>query len=277
MTAIQQFAFQSIVHSLVAVVVLETLVQAWRLRQPALRHRFHVLALALPAVTVPLYQWLYPARASQAFRQQQALLDLEGWRSLEVGGWQPVAIGLGLVMGATTFLFLAQEVLPALRLYWWHRGWRPRSPTGEEATRIEAALGHLPASHTLPAIIIADQELPLAYARGLALPCLVLSPPLLRILDDRELAAVLAHELAHLRRRDNWSGWALLALRSVQFFNPVALLVFRHILYDTERVCDDEAAAATGDALALASGLLKVWRPASPAASRPARRVWLGA
>ena len=71
---------------------------------------------------------------------------------------------------------------------------------------------------------------------------------------------VLAHEMAHVRRRDNRFGWLLFALRLGSFYNPVALFVFHQISHDVERMCDAEAAAATGKPLALGSALIKVFR-----------------
>lgn len=275
MDALERYALQFVAHSLVALLVLEALVQLWRLRQPALRLRFHALALALPLVTVPVYHVAYLGWGSEAFRRHTALLDLEGWRVLDAAGWHPVAMALGVIVVVTSILVLVQEVLPAWRLLRGHWAWRPRPPSAEEGARLRTAVAHLPSSPALPPILIVDQDVMLAYVQGLARPALVLSAPILRLLASDELAGVIAHELAHLRRRDNWTGWPLLAARTALFFNPVALLVFRHVLDDMERVCDDEAVGATSNPLALASGLLKVGRPASEGERPAPREAWL--
>ncbi len=274
MTAIERYALETIAHSLVALVVLEVLARMWRAYQPGLRLRFHALALVLPAATVPAFHLVYPIWGSPASRQRWALLDLEGWRTLEVWGWHPVVVGLGIVTAATTALFLVQEVLPAWQLLRWHRGSHPRPPAPDESALVQAATAHLPGGTTLPPVLIADEEAPLAYVHGLGQPTLVLSPALLRLLDSQELAGVLAHEVAHLRRRDNWLGWTLLVVRAAMFYNPVALLVFRHVLHDTELVCDDAAVILTGDRLALASGLLKACRPVPGETQRARWGTW---
>src|SRR3990170_2792344 len=104
----QEYALQNIAHSLLATLVLEALVRVWRLRQPATRLPFHALVLFLPALGIPLYQLVYPGRGSETFRLHQALLDVEAWRTLTVGEWQPVSYLSTAIMVATTILFLAQ-------------------------------------------------------------------------------------------------------------------------------------------------------------------------
>ncbi len=56
----------------------------------------------------------------------------------------------------------------------------------------------------VPAVYVADRETPLAMTTGLSTDDaeLVVSTGLLNALDDRELEAVVAHELAHVKNRD---------------------------------------------------------------------------
>lgn len=272
MATLQHYVLQSIVHSIVAVLMAEALLRLWRLRQPAYQLRFHILVLALPVLEVPLYHLVYPERGSPAFLHH-ALLGLEGWRTISVGGWHPVVTGLTFLVVVTTLLFLVQEALPALALYRRHRKWRLRLPDDEERARLGVALSGLGHLDSLFLVRVVDARAPLAYVQGLLNPSLVLSSAALGLLAPRELAGVLAHELAHLRRRDNWWASLILTFRAAMFFNPVALLVFRRILHDTERVCDEQAASlTTGDRLALASSLLKMAHPeaGTSGAGRPA-------
>jgi beta-lactamase regulating signal transducer with metallopeptidase domain len=61
-----------------------------------------------------------------------------------------------------------------------------------------------------------------------------------------EVPAVLAHELAHVRRRDlAWSGLAGLA-RCLFFFHPLVWLAHREALMAREAACDAMALAASG-------------------------------
>jgi hypothetical protein len=66
-----------------------------------------------------------------------------------------------------------------------------------------------------------------------------------------------------------------MAARALMWFNPGVQVLVRAIARDAERTADERAAAATGDRLALASALLKLYRategrvPARQAGRRP--------
>lgn len=79
-------------------------------------------------------------------------------------------------------------------------------------------------------------------------------------LPKRELAAILAHEVAHVRRRDLlWlRGCAL--LECVLFAQPLNRLARKRLLADAEMLCDDWAGERTGARLELAQGLETVAR-----------------
>ncbi|HEY2250201.1 MAG TPA: M56 family metallopeptidase, partial [Planctomycetaceae bacterium] len=53
------------------------------------------------------------------------------------------------------------------------------------------------------------------------------------------LDAILAHELAHHRRRDPWINWVQLALTAAWWFNPVLWILNRQIRKVREDCCDD--------------------------------------
>ncbi|HVS04265.1 MAG TPA: M56 family metallopeptidase [Thermoanaerobaculia bacterium] len=74
-------------------------------------------------------------------------------------------------------------------------------------------------------------------------------------LSPAQQRGILAHELAHLCRRDPL--WLLAAelLRGAFFFQPLNRLAQRGLKEAAEQLCDDAAVAAVGDPLALAEGL----------------------
>jgi hypothetical protein len=77
-------------------------------------------------------------------------------------------------------------------------------------------------------------------------------------LSPRQLEGVLAHELAHLARRD--PGWRLVAglLGAVFFFQPMNRLAARRLSESAEFLADEWAAARTGSRLHLARSLVEV-------------------
>ena len=91
-------------------------------------------------------------------------------------------------------------------------------------------------------------------------------------LEDRlpadGLRAVLLHELVHLRRRDHWVGWLLLAGGCVWWWHPLFAFVRRRLGREAELACDAHVVdAMPGARRAYAEALLEVsQRPSAMAA-----------
>jgi len=88
----------------------------------------------------------------------------------------------------------------------------------------------------------------------------LISDSLLGLLDEEELKGALAHELVNIANTDRLKAWILFFMRALMFYNPVALVVFRAIINENEKICDDAAVETTGNPLAFASGLIKVYK-----------------
>jgi bla regulator protein blaR1 len=67
---------------------------------------------------------------------------------------------------------------------------------------------------------------------------IVLPRRLFRELDDRSCAMILAHELAHLRRRDHWVRGVELLVSIVYWWNPL-IWVIRREIHQAEDLCCD--------------------------------------
>lgn len=109
-------------------------------------------------------------------------------------------------------------------------------------------------------------EPPFALTAGLWRPHIYLSTGLERRLSADTLAAVIAHERAHARRRDTLrltlaSAWAPALLSGTQ--QPL----LKDLRRASEQCCDAEAAAAVGDQLCVADALLLAQRALSPRSS----------
>jgi beta-lactamase regulating signal transducer with metallopeptidase domain len=79
-----------------------------------------------------------------------------------------------------------------------------------------------------------------------------------RELTDAELRAVLAHEVAHVARRDVLWSTVLRALSAVLWIQPLNRLALSASLQDAELVCDDWALLRTGERYGLASSISRV-------------------
>ena len=69
-------------------------------------------------------------------------------------------------------------------------------------------------------------------------PLVVLPVKLVRQFDDQQLAMVLAHELAHLRRRDHLVRALELLVAAIYWWNPLVWIV-RHQIHQAEDLCCD--------------------------------------
>lgn len=93
---------------------------------------------------------------------------------------------------------------------------------------------------------------------GIRRPAIVLDMALVERLDPQELEGVVAHELAHVRRRDNLVALGLSLVRDVMFFVPGGRWALRQLLVEREMAADHLAVRTTNRPGALAGGLLKV-------------------
>jgi len=93
-------------------------------------------------------------------------------------------------------------------------------------------------------------------AVGFRHPAIVLPEWALAELTTAELKPILIHELAHLRRHDDWTNLAQKTVRSIFFFHPAVWWIDARLSVERELACDDEVLAATGNARAYAGCLI---------------------
>ena len=93
---------------------------------------------------------------------------------------------------------------------------------------------------------------------GLRRPRLIMPRGICALMDADEMCALVAHELAHVARRDAGWKWLWLFLRRLAFLNPIAAWAHRRIGLETERACDLLAVQVTGKPGTLARTLVKM-------------------
>jgi Zn-dependent protease with chaperone function len=247
---------QSIVHALIAALAVEALLRIWRVALPGERLAFRLLALAQPLLVTPLLVEL-PVRADEGFHDRWALFAGRHWEDVGLLGLSFFQIFVGAMALAGLGLFLL-DLWPLLRSLR-----RPRRQGTPVPEALQGELRELAGAAGLsvpPPLRLLPEHSPSLYCAGVRRAEVVLSAGTLDLLDPAERRAALAHELAHLARRDPLVSWGLMAVRALQIWNPVVQVLARAMAREAERRADDAGAALAGDRLALASALLRLHR-----------------
>src|SRR5437763_920043 len=92
-------------------------------------------------------------------------------------------------------------------------------------------------------------------ALGFFRPAIVIPRWLLQELSAGELNQILLHELAHLRRWDDWTNLAQQIVKALFFFHPAVWWIERKISLEREMACDDAVVAETASPRAYAECL----------------------
>ncbi len=95
-------------------------------------------------------------------------------------------------------------------------------------------------------------------AAGLWKPAILLPAALIDELSEAEMDQVLLHELAHLRRRDDWTNLAARLIQALVFFQPAVCWIGRRLSVEREIACDDCVVGGTGAVTRYAACLLKL-------------------
>jgi uncharacterized protein (TIGR03435 family) len=95
---------------------------------------------------------------------------------------------------------------------------------------------------------------------GFLRPVLVLPPKLLDHLNTHQLSAVLAHEMCHVRRRDNFFAALHMLVEAIFWFNPLVWWIGSRLIEERERACDEEVLRTGCEPADYVEGILQVCR-----------------
>ena len=238
--------------------MLLRIVSGWDLRSPRARtvlatSPFVVAAavvvlssgdLGLPSLLVPSLAGTSIGGGALALPVADRYLDFVPGAPVIVGVWALVSLGL-VVLRVVRAAQTRRALLAATR---------PAGPRlAATVLRLARRLGVEP-----PRVLVRDVGVGGAAVLGVRRPVLLLDARTIDLLDDEELEGVLAHELAHIARRDNVLAWAVSLVRDLAFFVPGAGWALRALHRERELAADHDAVAVTRRPAALASGLLQV-------------------
>jgi GWxTD domain-containing protein len=93
---------------------------------------------------------------------------------------------------------------------------------------------------------------------GIFRPMLLLPAGILDCLEPSQLQAILAHELCHVRRRDNLMAAVHMVVEAVFWFHPLVWWISARLMEERERACDEAVLELGGEPHVYAESILKV-------------------
>ncbi len=138
--------------------------------------------------------------------------------------------------------------LVAIGLRWWIRRRRVRT----------AMLGASPLSLPIGIEVRSLSAMLEPGVFGVFRPVLLLPQGVTERLTPAQLRAIVAHEMCHVRRRDNLTTAVHMVVEAVFWFHPLIWWLGTRLVEERERSCDEEVLRAGSDAQTYAEGILKV-------------------
>jgi bla regulator protein BlaR1 len=137
----------------------------------------------------------------------------------------------------------------ALVLARWMRGWWAirRALRGSPRVALPAPIP----AHVLPTAIEPG-------VFGIFRPVLLLPEGIVDTLPEEQLDAIVAHELAHVRRRDNLTAALHMVVEALFWFHPLVWWIGARLLEERERACDEEVVRLGKRPRIYAQGILNV-------------------
>ena len=106
-----------------------------------------------------------------------------------------------------------------------------------------------------PAVLCTSTLVQVPTAIGLVSPAVVIPQWVMQELSANELHQILLHELAHLRRYDDWTNLAQKIVKALFFFHPAVWWIEKQVSLEREMACDDAVVAETASPRAYAECL----------------------
>lgn len=152
---------------------------------------------------------------------------------------------------AISFLALARVIAGIWRISQIRRGC-----TEIRSTELHPSLRQLLEETRRPVRVLSSEGVRIPAALGFRNPAIVLPAWTLRDLSPEDLRPIVLHELAHLRRHDDWTNLLQKTVRAVFFFHPAVWWIDARLSMEREMACDDAVLTATGNARAYAGCLI---------------------
>ena len=137
----------------------------------------------------------------------------------------------------------------AASLIFWLRSWRQMRAGRRAATPLPLGL---------PIPVMSSPTLMEPGVFGIRMPVLLLPEGIADRLTPEQLNAVLAHEMCHVRRRDNLTAAFHMVVEAVFWFYPLVWWIRARLVEEREQACDEAVLQSGSDAEAYAESILNV-------------------
>lgn len=251
----ESFAARALLGSLIAVLLVELLLRRDIVRSVTGRRLLVLVPFAAAGLLAAASAnrgflpnvWIDTDRIVSAGAVMDVLGDIQ-----TVGGSVDLLVAGYLAVVALLVSRRALGLLAGARM-------RRESPLAPAAIRSRGLYLAVRAGITPPEIRLRRNCPGGAFTTGIRRPWIAIDPALAAALDRQELDALLAHEVAHIRRRDPLVTVLTGVARDLTFFLPAIHLATLGLRREQEEAADDLAASCTRRPGALASTILKVW------------------
>ena len=135
---------------------------------------------------------------------------------------------------------------------------------GQVAEAVALLARRMKAKRAIRVLISSVAESPSVV--GWLRPVILLPAATLAGLEPEQLQAVLAHEIAHIRRHDYLVNLAQTMVETLLFYHPAVWWASARIRHERELCCDDAAVAICGDAISYAGKHGRIAAVSHPAA-----------
>jgi uncharacterized protein (TIGR03435 family) len=133
--------------------------------------------------------------------------------------------------------------------FFWTRGWWRLHTAAKTASL-------LPLSAGVPVLSSASLMEPGVF--GIFRPVMMLPQGILDRLNAAQMRAIVAHEMCHVRRRDNLTFTLHMLVETVFWFHPLVWFLRARLIEERERACDEAVLQSGSEAEVYAEGILNV-------------------
>jgi bla regulator protein blaR1 len=131
----------------------------------------------------------------------------------------------------------------------WSRKWSQIHAAARKASRLDRA-AEVP--------VLSSSSLFEPGVFGIVQPVLLLPEGITNRLTESQLNAILAHEMCHVRRRDNLTFAMHMIVETLFWFHPMVWWIRMQLIEERERACDEAVLQSGSEAEVYAEGILNV-------------------